>query len=70
MFSGQIEQSSIMSTMVPLPNESTKMAEVTTVSIPIDDQEENDRKDDEKLLTELRVNQFDLKDRFSSSTDN
>ena len=46
----------IMSMMVPLPvAESKNVIQETKVSIPIDDQAENERKEDEKFLAELRV---------------
>ena len=45
------------------------MVDGAEVSIPLNDQKETDEAFD-KFLAELRVNQFDLKDLFSSSTDN
>ena len=46
MFSGQIAQALLM-------------ANETDVSLPIDDQEKNDKKEYGKLMAELRVNRFD-----------
>ena len=57
---GQIVQRLIMSTTVPASGPSTKMDNETRVSLPIDDEEENDT-----CRTELQVNRFDLKDLFS-----
>ena len=48
MFSGQIAQALLM-------------ANETNVSLPIDDQEKNDKKEYDKCMAELRVNRFDVR---------